>query len=145
MGFAFLYLQKKSKNYLSNGLAYGLCNFINLAKRGEVLVYMPGPSSVGIGEVARIARSPWLWLHAFRSWSRVFFDVPPPDCRRTVHRTSSQGQVLHRYSSNWLRIVSILPRVLAMYGDGTSGRWCLHPIDCVLSPSNQLMAIVDIR
>jgi hypothetical protein len=41
MGFAFLFLQKKkSTKLISNGLANGLCIFVNLAKSWDGLAYM---------------------------------------------------------------------------------------------------------
>jgi hypothetical protein len=57
MGFAFLFLQKKSKKLLSNGLANVLGIFVNLANTWERLAYMQASSALGIVMLARFLSS----------------------------------------------------------------------------------------
>ena len=90
-------LQIDSSKYLSNGLAFGICNLVNLTKRGEGLAYMPSVFTIGMGKLARSPRAATGWGRASLATSHR------PAFLRTAHRSSINAW----YSIDALLIVCV--------------------------------------
>jgi len=78
-------------------LAFGLCNFVNLAKRGEGLAYMPSLFTLGIGKVTWSPRVATCWGRASLATLR----------RQTFLRAAHRSSINARYSIGALPIICV--------------------------------------